>query len=150
MGSGSLIALYFTPVNAKLLLCELFSNEVRRHSGSFCIRILAAGSITFHGERSNNSNFLALPSKTFLLCHRKLSCLSSKTFPLCHRKLSCFVIENFPALSSKTFMLCHRKLSCFVILSVVRRQPNGAEGPHARVQRPWPVQASPTTTPTAL
>jgi hypothetical protein len=91
-----------------------------------------------------------LTTATFLLCHQKLSCFVIENFPACHRKLSRFVIENFPALSSKTFMLCHRKLSCFVILSVVRRQPNGAEGPHARVQRPWPVQASPTTTPTAL
>jgi hypothetical protein len=139
-----------------------FPEELHRHSGSFCIRILGAGSITFDGERSNSSNFLALPSKTPLPCHQKLSCflienfpaLPSKTSPRVIEKLSRLVIETSPLCHQKlsrfvikTSRLCHRKLSRVVILSAVRRQPNGAEGPHACVQRLRPIQEFPPPLP---
>jgi hypothetical protein len=103
-----------------------------------------------------------LTTATFLLCHQKLSCLVIENFLALSSKLSCFVIENFPTLSSKTlppchrnfatlssktFPLRHRKLSQVVILSAVRRQPNGAEGPHACVQRLRPIQEFPPPLP---
>src|SRR5438309_9646565 len=65
--------------------------------------------------------------------------LTTATFLLCHQRLPCFVIKNFPAFSSTTFPL--------VMLSAVRGQPNGAEGPHACVQRLRPIQEFPPPLP---